>query len=624
MTLTCATVGFDQKAVSEVPNHGTTPAPAAPEGVVMPEGVNTAAKPLHPAMNLSNFVAPVSTQVMSQPVGLVSHAGGNFHSGRSPLNLPPTWNMQPRVVPMPVGSPLNAGASPVRFARVLSVNASQAQPQFQFAPRTIPTEHMIAGESAGDGRMEQPPEKEPSEAPRCLDVTNSASSDAPETVIEEIRLLILELTSRASKESESAIQEARLMIQELRQDVTSLQSQVDALTAEKAVFGNTAAAQHGEDLGQVREMDEMRSCVQMLADELASERAAREAGDAELSLALEGATAGTLELCSNLEQRVINEVPSALSQQSQALIVGNVDSSVHACVDEHFQGVREQHQSELQLLHDDLQQKQADFHASVSDLSGQCQAMGSETRDVLIQPQAAEADAHAVISEPGTLGVDNSERQPVEAESVISERHDIGADTYVVNNERQDTEAGSVISERQVSGADVQAETSKPKGSWWQRLSTAQRLSSAASSKVNEAQATPLQVSILGATGLRIADWTHGDGKSDPYCICELKGKSRATKIQTEVVYHDTDPTWNHEAILTDYVVGDSLVFKVYDVDYISLGYLVLPSEKFHPQGFEGELPLEEAGEGVSAVLRLKIQPAAGEEAADNDWEAEY
>jgi len=136
-------------------------------------------------------------------------------------------------------------------------------------------------------------------------------------------------------------------------------------------------------------------------------------------------------------------------------------------------------------------------------------------------------------------------------------------------------------------------------------------------------------MTIQSARGLRVADWTSGEGKSDPYCICELKGKSSASKIQTQVIDHDLDPEWNHEGVLNDYTVGDSLEFKIYDVDYIFLGSLVLPSEQFHPHGFEGELPLEDAGEDSAAVLRLKIEPLVDikdEPAieASEDWEAEY
>jgi len=166
----------------------------------------------------------------------------------------------------------------------------------------------------------------------------------------------------------------------------------------------------------------------------------------------------------------------------------------------------------------------------------------------------------------------------------------------------------------------------------WDRLTSRVSLQAAASEAFQAAasKATPLRMTIVGARGLRVADWTSGEGKSDPYCIFELKGKSRASKTQTQVVEHDLNPEWNHEGVLNDYTVGDSLVFRIYDMDHIFLGSLVLPSDKFHPHGFEGELPLKDAGEDGTAVLRLKIEPPVdlkddtAFEAAGEDWEAEY
>jgi len=120
----------------------------------------------------------------------------------------------------------------------------------------------------------------------------------------------------------------------------------------------------------------------------------------------------------------------------------------------------------------------------------------------------------------------------------------------------------------------------------------------------------------VGARGLRDADWLPGAGKSDPYCICELEGKPEATKIETQVINNTSDPHWGFEGSLTDYIAGDSLVFKVYDKDFGKsddfLGLAVLPGEHFHPHGFEGELPLQDAGKGITATLQLKVAPATG------------
>merc|ERR1711956_202615 len=87
-----------------------------------------------------------------------------------------------------------------------------------------------------------------------------------------------------------------------------------------------------------------------------------------------------------------------------------------------------------------------------------------------------------------------------------------------------------------------------------------------------------------------------------------------APKVQTKVVNNTVNPSWNHEANLHDYTPGDTLVFKVYHHqdfgkhdDY--LGFISITSDMFDPHGFEGELPLQEAGRGITATLQLRIQP---------------
>lgn len=118
-----------------------------------------------------------------------------------------------------------------------------------------------------------------------------------------------------------------------------------------------------------------------------------------------------------------------------------------------------------------------------------------------------------------------------------------------------------------------------------------------------------IKITIVGARGLRDADWF---GKSDPYCVCEIQGKSNAPKIQTKVVPNCLDPVWNHHAEIKGFKPGDSLVFRIYDKDFVKrddfLGTVTLASEQFYPRGFEGELPLTEAGKGINAFLILKIE----------------
>merc|ERR1712048_684074 len=116
-----------------------------------------------------------------------------------------------------------------------------------------------------------------------------------------------------------------------------------------------------------------------------------------------------------------------------------------------------------------------------------------------------------------------------------------------------------------------------------------------------------VKVTIVGARGLRNADWV---GKSDPYCICEIPGKSYS-KFLTEVVNNCLNPEWNHEADVSGYAIEDPLTFTVKDKDPMkkddALGSITLMSDQFLASGFEGELQLSGAGTGAEAFLRVKV-----------------
>lgn len=129
-------------------------------------------------------------------------------------------------------------------------------------------------------------------------------------------------------------------------------------------------------------------------------------------------------------------------------------------------------------------------------------------------------------------------------------------------------------------------------------------------------QIQPLRVTVVGAKGLRHADWM-GMVPGDPYCTCEVHGQS-VSKFQTEVVSKALNPFWNHEFRVDDYVFGDSLMFTVLDKDMTKqddlLGKVCLSSKQFLPNGFDGELPLSEAGDGTNATLTVKISPVSQKE----------
>lgn len=119
----------------------------------------------------------------------------------------------------------------------------------------------------------------------------------------------------------------------------------------------------------------------------------------------------------------------------------------------------------------------------------------------------------------------------------------------------------------------------------------------------------------MAARGLPNRDWTLrcGEGVSDPYCICEIPGKA-CTKIKTPVVEDSLNPLWNFEATISDYSVGDSLEFTVWDKDEGKkddlMGRAVLTSAQLVALRFEGELLLGETGKKAPSFLVVRVTDA--------------
>lgn len=128
----------------------------------------------------------------------------------------------------------------------------------------------------------------------------------------------------------------------------------------------------------------------------------------------------------------------------------------------------------------------------------------------------------------------------------------------------------------------------------------------------NESPAEPaepaLVLTIVGARGLRNADWIPGQGKSDTYCIVHYEGK----EIHRTVTVKDTlEPFWREDVNIQKFDGKQAMTFHLYDQDYLSsdyLGKVELPPQAFAEEGFNGEVIIEEAGDGVQAYLRLKVQ----------------
>lgn len=124
-------------------------------------------------------------------------------------------------------------------------------------------------------------------------------------------------------------------------------------------------------------------------------------------------------------------------------------------------------------------------------------------------------------------------------------------------------------------------------------------------------QLSRLKITIVHAQGLKNA--------GAAYCICEVPGKTGA-KIQTPKIKSTQSPTWNHD-FYCEHARGDSLRFAVRDSDSTRddmLGAVIIQEKRFFPQGFHGELALEE-GEGGFATAQLKIKIEVVDEAPEDE-----
>mmetsp|Transcript_62171 Transcript_62171/g.180274 ORF Transcript_62171/g.180274 Transcript_62171/m.180274 type:complete len:524 (+) Transcript_62171:58-1629(+) len=135
-----------------------------------------------------------------------------------------------------------------------------------------------------------------------------------------------------------------------------------------------------------------------------------------------------------------------------------------------------------------------------------------------------------------------------------------------------------------------------------------QKYTPVASPLVQE-QVPTVTVTFISAKRLRNAD-VSVNGLSDPYCICEIPGK-QGSRIKTPVIKDCLDPVWNHSAQLVGFEIGDSLSFAVLDKDLFLkddvLGRAALSSEDIN-NGFIGELELKDAGLGVKATLKVRVE----------------
>lgn len=116
---------------------------------------------------------------------------------------------------------------------------------------------------------------------------------------------------------------------------------------------------------------------------------------------------------------------------------------------------------------------------------------------------------------------------------------------------------------------------------------------------------TPIQVTVVGAHGLRNAD-AGFSGLSDPYCRFHIPGKP-STKRQTEVIMNNLNPEWNYTETIYSYSHGDVLMFSVFDMDLGCtdgdlLGRVVMTAKQVHA-GFDGSLSFD----GDPGTLHVRV-----------------
>merc|ERR1711972_988521 len=92
--------------------------------------------------------------------------------------------------------------------------------------------------------------------------------------------------------------------------------------------------------------------------------------------------------------------------------------------------------------------------------------------------------------------------------------------------------------------------------------------------------------------------------------ICEIPGQPEAT-VCTKVVKQCIDPVWGFETNFNHYVIGDSLVFTVYDNlrerKQGILGRAKLTNHRLSNGDINDDLPLEDVHDGISAFLRVQM-----------------
>jgi len=126
---------------------------------------------------------------------------------------------------------------------------------------------------------------------------------------------------------------------------------------------------------------------------------------------------------------------------------------------------------------------------------------------------------------------------------------------------------------------------------------------------------------VVGARGVRVADWFPGTCRSDCYCTVRVAGEERNV-LQTQTVSDQIEPLW-HAEVTEAFPLrpGDALEFSIWDSisdDSLRLplgsterlvGMALLDSREFYYNGFNGELELDNLGRGITnAAVTVKVR----------------
>eukprot|EP00929_Paragymnodinium_shiwhaense_P030636 TRINITY_DN17326_c0_g1_i10.p1 TRINITY_DN17326_c0_g1~~TRINITY_DN17326_c0_g1_i10.p1 ORF type:complete len:1169 (-),score=218.81 TRINITY_DN17326_c0_g1_i10:642-4148(-) len=131
---------------------------------------------------------------------------------------------------------------------------------------------------------------------------------------------------------------------------------------------------------------------------------------------------------------------------------------------------------------------------------------------------------------------------------------------------------------------------------------------------VRTEQTSHVKIIIKNAKALKYAT-EHGLKTCNAYCICEVRGRRRSRQ-QSRVVPFDVNPEWNFEIVIAALSVKDHLDLAVFDKDPRPvaapdpdelLGRVSLAAVEFLPSGFDGELPLDDAGRAAQARLAISV-----------------